>query len=76
MTITEMSYRSAQTSELEAALDELMNMPASEVTEADEYFADLITDELYERDLEANLPGAYDSPSLADEGIEIGSYAS
>lgn len=72
--ITLKNYRYASTDALEAKLDDLMEMPVSECTEAHEELADAITDELSGRELEANLP-AYDD-SLEDRGIFLGSYAS
>lgn len=67
MAITMRNYRKASTADLEAALDAL--------TEADDELGEAIEDELAERELEENLP-SYDSPSLADTGLTLGSYAS
>ena len=71
MTITKANYRKQDTAALEAALDALSEYDNDD--DAELYEA--IEDELFDRELEAELP-SYDSPSLADTGLTIGSYAS
>lgn len=80
--ITPKNYRYAPTADLEAAVEatdkllETLGDDQAELIEYCEELVELITDELAERELEENLPGHDDTPSLQDEGIELGSYAS
>ena len=63
----------AEYDRLAALVEQVEELDLAEAMEDD---MEWIDDELAERDLEASLPGHDDTPSLADEGIEIGSYAS
>lgn len=56
-----------------SALDELLDYYESTGNEEGAW---RVEKELDARELEAELPAHEDSPSLADEGIELGSYAS
>lgn len=81
--ITLRNYYKAETADLEAAADslaKLINDPEVDYEDPASAAAytllDAIEKELDDRELEESLPGAEDSPSLQDMGIELGSYAS